>query len=610
MANRIPEEVLNEIRANTNIVEVVSTYVSLRKTGRNHVGLCPFHDEKTPSFSVNEDRGFFHCFGCGVGGNVFSFISRIDGLEFPEVARMLADKAGVRIPQARTDPLAREREIFYKLNKVAQKYFCETLSANVGARARRYMESRKMEPTVAARFDLGFAPARGNGMLERLRSLGAPMEKALELGLVGQKESAAKRGETSTGSYFDKFRQRLMFPITDVTGRTVGFGGRYISEDGAEAKEAARIPKYLNSPESVLYKKGSLLYGLYQAKQAVRTKDRVLIVEGYTDLLSLVQSGFDETVAVLGTALTITQLRLVRRFTASIYLFFDGDEAGRKAAIRAFPLCMQAGVSAKGVFLPKGEDPDSFAQTDGTQGLQKLIDGASPLEDFYFAQHAPPAGASVHERAEAAKEALGVLASLDDALARSALLTQVAQRYGINEEEIRRIPRATYGIRPVRDPRSRPPLKQSSYRLSAELELVQLMLLRREVADRVADENVLSHFQEWAEMAKDVVDAWGRKERGEGATGTEDAGIDISPFLERLPKIAVDRVSKMLGDSDSEEVFRVQEELTRDCIESVKEARRKSERVRLRTAIREAERLGDDTRVIEHLKTLRAMGRT
>ncbi len=610
MANRIPEEVLNEIRANTNIVEVISNYVSLRKTGRNHVGLCPFHEEKTPSFSVNEDRGFFHCFGCGVGGNVFSFICRIDGLEFPEAAKMLADQAGVQMPQERPDPLAKERQAFYKLNKVAQKYFCETLRGNVGAGARRYIKEREIQPDVAARFDLGFAPARGNGMLARLRSLGAPMEKALELGLVGRKESAVKGAETPTGGYYDKFRQRLMFPITDVTGRTVGFGGRYVNEAGIGSKETARIPKYLNSPESVLYKKGSLLYGLYQAKQAVRTKDRVLIVEGYTDLLSLVQSGFDETVAVLGTALTIVQLRLVSRFTANILLFFDGDGAGQKAAIRAFPLCMQAGVSAKGVFLPKGEDPDSFAQSNGTQGLQKLIDRASPLEDFYFAQHAPPAGASVHERAKAAKEALGVLASLEDALARSALLTQVAQRYGINEEEIRRIPQTTYGTRPMRASLAAPPVEQRSYRLSAELELVQLMLVRREVADRVADENVLSYFEEWAEMGKDVVDAWRKKELGEGATGTGDVGIDISSFLERLPKLAVDRVSKMLGENDSEEVLRVQEELTQDCIASVKEARRKSERVRLHTEIREAERLGDDTRVIEHLKTLRALGRT
>ena len=208
-------------------------------------------------------------------------------------------------------------------------------------------------------------------------------------------------------------------------------------------------PKYLNSPESALYKKGALLYGLFQAKEPIRETGRALVVEGYTDLISLVQRGFRETVAVLGTALTLEQLRLLKRFSTDIYIFFDGDEAGRRAATRAFPLCVEAGLTGRGVFLPQGEDPDSFGQAQGREGLEALIDTAAPLEEFYFTQHAPPPEASAFQRAQAAKEAVAVLSPMTDTMARGTLLTQVAQRFGVSEEELRR-------LRPNRPPRSGP----------------------------------------------------------------------------------------------------------------------------------------------------------
>src|SRR5262249_14030748 len=336
MAERIPDAILAEIRARISIAEFISAYVALRKAGRSYVGLCPFHSEHTPSFSVNDEGGFFHCFGCGVGGNVFTFLTRIEGISFPEAVRRLAARAGVSLPQAEQDPRAQERARLHKLNALATAYFQRCLWGNAGQVARQYLAGRGLGKEIAQQFRLGFAPSWNTGLARFLAEQGADLEGAAALGLVGKR---------ADGQYYDKFRHRLMFPITDSMGRIVAFGGRLLpmaQEPSPIAGQARALPKYLNSPESILYKKGSVLYGLFQAKDAVRRSGRVLVVEGYIDLLALAQHGYGETVAVLGTALGAEQLKLLRRFTTEIYIFFDGDEAGLRAADRAFPLCVEA----------------------------------------------------------------------------------------------------------------------------------------------------------------------------------------------------------------------------------------------------------------------------
>ncbi len=608
MAYKIPEETLTEIRSRISIVEVISVYVSLRKAGKNYTGLCPFHEEKTPSFSVNDERGFFHCFGCGEGGNAFTFLCRLEGISFPEAVRRLAAKAGVSLPQAPDDPQARERDRLYRLTSLAKTYFRHRLlDQRTGAAARRYMDERGISPDVAERFQLGYAPVGWNGLVRFLAGRKAPLDKAAALGLIGERPGRDEGSRPGAHQWYDKFRHRLIFPITDVTGRPVGFGGRLLPDPQRDAGRERPQPKYLNSPESTLYKKGSLLYGLFQAKEPTRETGRVLVVEGYTDLISLVQRGFHETVAVLGTALTLEQLRLLKRFSTDIYIFFDGDDAGRRAATRAFPLCVEAGLTGRGVFLPQGEDPDSFGQAHGREGLEELIDTASPLEEFYFTQHAPPPEASAFQRAQAAKEAVAVLSSMTDTMARGALLTQVAQRFGVSEEELRQ-------LRPNRTPQSatrssdQQTAGQGDSPASAELELIQLMLVDRKVVTHVCERNLIPAFQEWGEVAADIAQAWQRQV--DPASHDGRASIDIGVFLDRLPKRVADHVSKMLAQEESEEYATTQEQLMRDCMEKIQQVQHKSKRVRLQREIREAELRGDDAGVRQRLEALRALGRS
>ena len=604
MPVKFSDTTLSEIRSRISIVEEISVHVSLRKTGRNHVGLCPFHDEKTPSFSVNEERAFFHCFGCGAGGDVFTFLRRIEGLDFPSVVRRLAAKAGVSLPQAPEDPRAREHERLYKLNEVARAYFRRCLLGPAGTVARHYVTERGIAADVAERYALGYAPARGNGLYRLLADKKAPLDKAAELGLIGASASGSDRS-----AWYDRFRHRVMFPITDVTGRPVGFGGRLIADTRRAAAADRPLPKYLNSPDSSLYKKGALLYGLFEAKAALRDRGRALIVEGYTDLLSLVQRGFSETVAVLGTALTLDQLRLLKRFTTDLYIFFDGDDAGRRAAARAFPLCVECGLTGKGVFLPQGEDPDSFGKRHGPAGIEELIRDAAPIEELYFTEHAPQPGAPAFARAQAAREAVAVLAPIRDPVARGVLLGQIAQRFGVNEEELRR-------LRPERTPvRTERPADVSTerpaapYRPSAEGELLQLMLVDARVAAQVEERNLLPAFAEWGEIAADVAAAW-------RALPAADAGIDVAAFLDRLPKAMADRVSTMLmagepSETDpGEDAARVREQVMGDCIRKIEAGRRRAARARLQQEIRAAEQRGDEAEVRKRLRMLGEMGRS
>jgi DNA primase len=589
MAERIPEATLTEIRARVSIVEVISAHVALRKAGRSYIGLCPFHGEKTPSFSVNEEGGFFHCFGCGVGGTVFTFLTRIEGISFPEAVRRLAAKAGVSMPQTASDPQARERALLYKINEVAATYFQRCLWGDVGDIARRYLAERGLSQEIAERFRVGFAPSWGEGLVRFLTTQRVDLDKAASLGLLGKRDN---------GRYYDKFRHRLIFPITDVVGRIVGFGGRLLPvPQEPAASQGYTLPKYLNSPDSTLYRKGTLLYGLAQAKEAIKHHGRAVLVEGYIDLLSLVQHGQEETVAVLGTALGVDQLKLLHRFTSEVYIFFDGDEAGRRAATRAFPLCVEAELRGRGVFLPQGHDPDTFAREYGKDKLAALVDQADPLEDFYFARHTPPPGASALQRAQAAREAMSVLKGMSDVVARGALLTQIAQRFGVSEEELRRTAVAQEASRlQGQTPSERREPQRTQ--ISAEDELIVLMLIRQRIALQVADAGIIPIFQKWGEMAVEIVNSWQQ-------TGVIDLGV----FLGRLPKAMADRVTRECARVDNEQEELGQEQLARDCMAKLRETQRKSERERLRRELREAEQQGNEDELRLRLQRLQQWDR-
>jgi len=338
----MPDDDLKErIRAAVDIVTVIGERIPLKKAGRNFVARCPFHQEKTPSFNVNPERQIYHCFGCGAGGDVFSFLMEHDKVSFPEALRTLAAKAGIALPdrqsaRARTNEQA--RDIYYRANALAREYFIAALNDPAkGEAARRYLERRGLTKETIATFGLGFAPDAWDGFMSYARPKGLSYEVLANAGLLVQNEQ---------GRFYDRFRGRVMFPVVNDSGRTVAFGARTLDPAGE--------PKYLNSSESPVYQKGRILYGLYHARDAIRQENSVLIVEGYMDVLQLMQAGIRNVVATCGTALTREHGAILRRYADRIILLFDGDEAGIRAASRAGDVLLEAGIEGHVALLPGG----------------------------------------------------------------------------------------------------------------------------------------------------------------------------------------------------------------------------------------------------------------
>jgi len=381
MAGGFSPQLLEEIRARVDIVDLVGQFVNLKRAGENWKGLCPFHAEKTPSFMVHPKKGIFHCFGCGVGGDAFGFLMRQDRLQFPEAVRVLAERAGVALPTERRTEGDGQREALFKTMAQASEFYRDALwNRPEGEGARRYLDSRGIAPEMARRFVLGYAPEGWDHLLGFMKGRGVTEEQLVQVGLVLPRQ---------TGSgFYDRFRGRLLFPIKDGQGRIVAFGGRAMGTED---------PKYLNSPETPLYVKGQTLYAFDLAKPQIREKNRALVVEGYVDCLMAHQHGFTETVAALGTAFTASQLGLLRRYCDEVITFFDADAAGKKATQRVEELLepgtqgLAWAVNRTGTFgdgsalrlkvalLPSGHDPDSFLRKEGAQAFTQRIGEARSL---------------------------------------------------------------------------------------------------------------------------------------------------------------------------------------------------------------------------------------
>lgn len=410
---------IDELKNRADAVEVIGAHVRLRRAGRNYIGLCPFHQEKTPSFTVSRERGFFHCFGCGAGGTVFNFLMRLEGLSFPEAVRSLAGRYGMTLHEGQSDPArASEREAMLAAAVVARDFFAHVLwKTEEGGVAREYLKSRGIGAETAREFALGFAPARPTNLAASLRKRDL-LDAGLKIGLV--KKDAA--GE------LDMFRARLMFPILDTQGRPIAFGGRVLDQ---------RLPKYMNSPESPLYSKSRNLYGLSQARAAIAKNDRAIVVEGYIDAIALSQAGFKETIASLGTALTADQLRLVGRVTRNVYACFDGDAAGRKASVRALGVFLEAGLVGHGIFIPSGFDPDTLVRGQGAAAFAALIDSAGLLVDDFLEAERVAAQGSLNGLAQAAQHVAEMLRLVLNAFEFDLLARRAAQALGVREELLR-----------------------------------------------------------------------------------------------------------------------------------------------------------------------------
>ena len=562
MAGRIPDETLDAIRERVSIVEVVSGYVTLKKAGRNYLGLCPFHGERTPSFTVSDERGLFHCFGCGVGGTVFTFVMRLEGLTFVEAVETLARRAGVTLPERSGGEADSARRQLLELNEMAQQYFRASLAGATGAVARAYLERRGLSPATADRYGLGFCPPTGSGLARTLRAQGKALQRAAEVGLVGT------RGD---GTAYDRMWGRVTFPIRDGSGHILGFGARTL---GTEQ------PKYLNSPESPVFHKGRVLYGLYEAREAVRAAGKVVIVEGYLDALALVEAGIGHVAASLGTALTPAQLRLARRFAPEIVAFFDGDRAGAEAAVRAFAVCAEVGVWGLGAFLPDGEDPDSFVRRQGPAPTLALLEQAIPLADFFLQRVDPGPSASMPARAAAIQRVLEVIGRIEDPVQFSLLAQRAAQRLGVDESVLRDARSATRG-------RSAPTVPPSTPVAPAELRpeevtLLEAMALDRDAARMVAEAGVLDVLQsaELARAGREILAACARDEAA-------------AAVIDRLPNPLADRVAAaLLGEGPVAGADRLQ--IARDCVAKITARERRTQAVALRASLRAAESSGDD----------------
>jgi len=388
----IPEETIAEIRSRVDLVAVIGQHVQLRKAGRSWKGLCPFHGEKTPSFNVNPDKGFFYCFGCQKKGDAFTFVMEYEGKSFHEAAEQLAAVAGVAIPVVDDNPALRqarsERAQMLELNRTAAEFFRDVLRHPRGAAGRAYLDRRKIGSDAEEKFQLGYAPDDWHVLADHLRERRVDLELAARLGLIAR--------QPSRGGYYDKFRDRLVCPVHLPGGEIAGFSARIVGEgkDPARGADAAPAAKYINSPESAVYKKSKLLFGLHQARDSFRTKNRAVLVEGNFDVISMHQGGFTETVAPLGTALTAEQIEQLRRLTDKLVVFYDGDRAGYRATLAALELTLAAGLPAAiarnpgraggGVTGPlrDGEDPDTVLHAGGADRLAEMIDRAQPALEF------------------------------------------------------------------------------------------------------------------------------------------------------------------------------------------------------------------------------------
>jgi DNA primase len=433
--------VLDDIRAGVDIVDFIGRFVNLRKAGVNWKGLCPFHSEKTPSFNVNPKKAIFHCFGCGVGGDVFGFAMRQDRLSFPEAVRALAKTAGVTLPEER-GPQAGDsgREELFRAMDLAARFYAETLWTPAGERAQKYLAERGIDPDVAKRFGLGYAPEGWDRLLDFMKGEKIGQETLVAAGLAIPRENR-------DGAY-DRFRHRLLFTIRDLQSRVVAFGGRAFGDDQ---------PKYLNSPETPLYSKGNLLYAADVARETMRAKNRALIVEGYVDCLMAHQHGFTETVAALGTAFTPAQLALLRRYCDEVVTFFDADAAGQKAAARAEELLEPAAggfawaVNRSGAFegggtlrvkvalLPAGHDPDTFLRAEGAPAFAERIAGARSLLSYALdrtLRESAADGTGPRARTNAFARVALMLSKVADAEEAAALSREAAARLGVDATQL------------------------------------------------------------------------------------------------------------------------------------------------------------------------------
>ncbi len=428
----IPEDTIAQVLERCDIVDVIGTYVALKRAGRNFKANCPFHNEKTPSFVVNPDKRIFHCFGCGEGGNVVGFVMKQDHLTFPEAVRMLAQGAGVVIPESSSQDrqVTNTRHLTFKVNELALQYFHKNLLSDKGRlaqKARAYLKERGVDLSVVEKFRLGLAFDRWDGLINYLRSQDIDLKLMEQAGVIIARDGSK--------GYYDRFRNRIMFPVFDTQANCRAFGARAIASSENEEKVTA---KYINSPETPVYVKGHHLYGFHLAKQAIAKEDFVIIAEGYMDCIMPWQAGVFNVVASLGTALTVEQIRLLRRYTKNVVMLFDTDPAGESAMLRSFDTLIKEGINVRVALLDENHDPDSFIRQWGVEAFDKRVSEAKTLFDYKIDILTRRYNAETIEgKAMISGEMLQTIDKFDNAVLQSGYLKRLSQKLGVPQEALK-----------------------------------------------------------------------------------------------------------------------------------------------------------------------------
>jgi len=591
----VPEEIIAQVLDRSDIVAVISSYLALKPAGRNFKGLCPFHHEKTPSFMVNPDKQIFHCFGCGAGGNVISFVMQQERMEFPEALRFLAAKAGVEVPEngARRDTRAPQlRQQLKKLNGLAAEYFHNQLLMDKGAlaqSAREYLQSRGITLAAVKQFRLGFAPDKWSGLFEFLQKRDVPAAMMEKAGLI-----IAKTG----GGFYDRFRKRIIFPIFDSKGESVAFGGRALPGDDDTAK-------YLNSPETPLYIKGEHLYGFNWAKESVGREDAVVVVEGYMDFVIPFFSGVGNIVASLGTALTTEQIRLIRRYTHNLVMLYDADPAGQMAMLRSLDNLIAEDMNVKVATLTEGDDPDSFVRKFGVPEFRERIKNADSLFDFKLKFLLKKfSGQSVESRAQISAQMLPTISRFKNAVVKTEYVKKLAQALMLSPEalaqELERL-KSSPEFSGSREQNGNDVAKTSIRVVRAvEENLVRVILMHKEFIPLARAEADLRDFQDDG-LRRIIARVFELFDRGQEFRVADLMGsfteADILNLISAL--LAVD--DHLVGDK---------KKIYQDCIQRLRQDRDKIKRQTLRQEMEQARIQGDHLRLEELSKEFNQLIKT
>ncbi len=580
------EDIINRVRDSVDIVELVSGYVSLKKTGKNHTGLCPFHSEKTASFSVNADKQIFHCFGCGAGGDAFKFLELQEGLNFPEAVRKLADRAGIRLPAdnkswVQDKKASDERAVLLKVVADAAGYFHKELEGAAGSAARAYLKKRGVNEETVKSLALGFARNEWDGLLNHLKQKGYSPGQMERAGLV------VKRSEGE--GHYDRFRNRIIFPIRDISGSVIAFGGR-VMDDG--------LPKYLNSSETPLYSKSNTLYCLDAAKEQGRKLGYFIIVEGYLDAIACHQYGIRNAVATLGTALTEGHLRLMRRFADKLVLIFDPDPAGIRASLRGFDLFVSSSMKVNVVSLPDNDDPDTFLQKHGQDAFAACLRESVKFMDFVLAQVVKGGhDLSIDEKVEKAGEMLGFIAKLQSGIERDHYLKKTAEALDLDEAVLRQeMPKELKRQQPALA-KTQTASPSQSHRPRAEEILVHLMLKDEAVARSLKDQIQPGDFTDplFQRAARRIFDLLKEKGGFDTRALLSDGDEELNSVISHYSLLEMD--------------YEDPAQHCRDCVDVIKQRDPEKKLKFLFKAIEEAEARGDTAEVARLLKDQNELGK-